>query len=836
MDWPASGEPHPGQPNAMRPHLADPHRWPGNGEAPIRFPTIFFTAALVVSAAVLLFPGALFRGETFYLGDLELYYRPAKSLVTRLSRESGGLPLWNPYWGSGQPFAASPQHAIFHPLTAAFFLLPFETAFRLQVIAPPFLSIAAMAFFLRTMGRSRGASMFGGIAWGLGGYILSTTSLLPILYTITPLPAVLAFAVRLHRSGRVRDGIALAATFGLECLGGEPSTLIATGFATCALFFDLCRRRTEFAAAADATAQPPTIPVAAIRLAGALLLGAALGGAMLIPAAHYLRNTDRAVPGGLPASIADQWSFPPIRLIELLAPRATGHVDLDLEESGWYWGSRLYADRHWPYLVSIYPGLAATLLAALAVWRRPRELWVWVALGLFGLLLAMGRNGPLWHLARLTVPLLAGNRYPEKFLVLFAFALVVCSAAGFDLLVSGPTSILRSFRRAATAVGVFAVAGGVLVLVISWMLGAKPWIDLGISPRLASRWGARVSLDFGCLALVAAAYRWGAGPENPRRRERAIVALLFIGVIDVGVAGRSLVPTSPISNFAAPPFLAKLIDPPLPGPIYHASVRDPRRAFIARRMEPPVPSEWGIASTFDRDYDHTERTWSLRATELFSRAVSENPALVAPLLARRGVAAIIRIRPAFARPASSSAPIPVGDAYEALKPRIRQPFVFFAKAVVRIASDSEWVAAVERLGSEASSTAVVQSRDADGVPFEPSTGTANVLVRTPVRILVDTDVSGPNAALLAVNQTWDEGWSARVDGQPRPVIRTDISLSAVVVQRGKHKVELAYQDVWIERGIVLSLSALLGAFLVFVADSRRTRRAQARGAARGMRP
>jgi len=818
------------QPKATFPPLTGsiPGRW--NGESPIGLRTILFGAALAVSAAILLFPRVIFRGETFSLGDLELYYRPAKTLVTRLWRESGGIPLWNPYWGSGQPFAASPEHAIFHPLTAAFFLLPFETAFRLQVIVPPFLSIAAMAFFLRTMGRSRAASMFGGIAWGLGGSVLSTTCLLPILYTLMPLPAVLAFALRLHRCGRIRDGIALAATFGLECLGGEPSTLIVTAFATGALFLDHCRRRTEFAAAADATPPRPTIPIAAVHLVGALLLGAALGGAMLIPAAHYVRDSDRAVPGGLPASIADQWSFPPIRLVELLAPRATGHIDLDLEEPGWYWGSRLYADRHWPFLVSIYPGLAATLLAALAIRRKPRELWVWVALGLFGLLLAIGRHGPLWRLARHTVPLLAGIRYPEKFLVLFAFALVVCSAAGFDLLVSGPSDFLRSFRRAAAVIAVFAAAVGVFVLVISWTLGAQPWIDLGISPRLASRWGARVSLDFGCLALVAAAYHLAAR----LRPERAIAALLVITVIDLGVAGRSLVPTSPISNFAPPRFVTKLIDPPLPGPVYHASVGDPRRAFIKRRMEPPALSEWGVASTFDRDYDHTERTWSLRATELFSKAVSENPALAAPLLARRGVAAIMRIRPAFARQGSPI--IPPEDAYEILKPRVRQPFVFFAKAVVEIASDSEWVAAVERLGSEASSAAVVQSREADGVPLDPSTGTANVLVRTPVRVLVDTEVSGPGDALLAVNQTWDEGWRARIDGRRKRVVRTDISLSAVVVPPGRHKVELAYRDVWIERGIVLSLSALLGAFFVLAADILRTRRAQRRGAAGGAHP
>jgi hypothetical protein len=92
--------------------------------------------ALPLGTLTALFPGAVLRGESFYVSDLAAFHRPIRSLLLRLSHESGGLPLWNPYLALGQPYAANPHYAVFHPTTALFFLLPFETAFRWQVMLP----------------------------------------------------------------------------------------------------------------------------------------------------------------------------------------------------------------------------------------------------------------------------------------------------------------------------------------------------------------------------------------------------------------------------------------------------------------------------------------------------------------------------------------------------------------------------------------------------------------------------------------------------------------------------------------------------------------------------
>jgi hypothetical protein len=101
----------------------------------------------------------------------------------------------------GQPVAANPEHEIFHPMTALLFLLPFEWGVPLPGDPPARLSpVLTMFALLRTLRRSRAASLFGGFL-GLRGYLLSTSNLLPIFFAVAALPLVVLFAVRVARQG-----------------------------------------------------------------------------------------------------------------------------------------------------------------------------------------------------------------------------------------------------------------------------------------------------------------------------------------------------------------------------------------------------------------------------------------------------------------------------------------------------------------------------------------------------------------------------------------------------------------------------------------------------------
>lgn len=756
---------------------------------------------LVAACEIALAPRAIFRGETFCERDLAGYYRPAKSLIEPLTRASEGLPLWNPMFASGQPFAANPEHELFHPLSTLFFILPFDWAFRLQVLLALLAAALSMFFLLGAFGLGFEAAVIGGLAWGVGGYTLSTTNLLPILFSIAVLPAVLAFGVRVLKGGRRSDMAGLTLTLGLECVAGEPSTLLMTGVLLPAAL-------AHVVPGVDAEELRRRLP----RLLAGLFLGAALGAVTLLPGLHHASKTVRA--GGLSEAAAGVWSLPPVRLLELVAPRLLGHVS-SVDER-WYWGGALYPGRNYPFLYSIYPGLLVTLLAVAAVVRDIRRLGVWLATAALGVLLAVGTHLPLWHLVRSIVPGMSGLRYPEKFFLLSAFATTVLAAFAFEGVVRGRADIRRSLGRGLALVGIVATCAGLALLSLDALGGSDQWVRHGISPAIAASWASVAASDSVRIGLVAAC---GLALLGLARRVTWIVLLT---AADLVLAGRPLVPTKPVVALTAvPPFLAPLVPWKPAGPLFHLAAWDPVLGTTTGICKPPIPAQWGIPTTLEADYDLTELRWSHRATERFFEAIRDDPSLFGPLLSRRGVSAVLRFRPGLSGRVGDR--LPVGPEGPLLLVRVRdpRPFVFCVSRLVPASGEREWQDAARRLGPDVASTAIVDPADLGFAPGEVSKGRVELTESVPGRIAFDVEGAGPHATFVAVNQTWDDGWSLLLDGAPARLVRVDLSLSGLSVPPGRHHVLLAYGDRWVTAGLVTSLAALTATVLLLLAGLRR---------------
>jgi len=80
----------------------------------------------------------------------------------------GDLPLWNPYSGLGQPFAAQGEGSPYFPLAVLRSTVPTSWS-NLVTFAAIGLSAASLYAFLRLLGLAPGASAFGGAAWALSG-------------------------------------------------------------------------------------------------------------------------------------------------------------------------------------------------------------------------------------------------------------------------------------------------------------------------------------------------------------------------------------------------------------------------------------------------------------------------------------------------------------------------------------------------------------------------------------------------------------------------------------------------------------------------------------------
>lgn len=356
--------------------------------------------ALLAALITLAFADVLAGSKALYYRDLTLYAHPAKSVLRDVVL-GGQFPYWNRALSAGQPLAANPAHEVFYPLTWLILLPDFDRGFQLFILVHLYLAAFAAYALLRSMRLAAPAAFLGALSFAGGGLFLSYLNLLPILASAAWLPAVCLFARRflIHRARR--DFALAAVCFAMQVVVGEPTTLLQTGILLG--LYALFRHG-----------------VRGVALVGLLSLAALLAGAVqALPALDHARDSVRA--RGFGYELVTEWSMPPLRIAELL------HRDV-LAGRG-----ALYGARGGPFVASIYPGLAITLLALGGLLLRVRGWPLALTIVAVSILLALGAHTPLWRWL-FDLGLVRSLRFPEKFILMALFAICVFGARVLDVL------------------------------------------------------------------------------------------------------------------------------------------------------------------------------------------------------------------------------------------------------------------------------------------------------------------------------------------------------------------------------------------------------------------
>ncbi|HEY52368.1 MAG TPA: YfhO family protein [Caldilineae bacterium] len=90
-------------------------------------------------------------------------------------------------------------------------------------------------------------------------------------------------------------------------------------------------------------------------------------------------------------------------------------------------------------------------------------------------------------------------------------------------------------------------------------------------------------------------------------------------------------------------------------------------------------------------------------------------------------------------------------------------------------------------------------------------GTAAVQHASPEQYRIDYNAAAPSTLLIA--EAWYPGWQATLDGQPVPIQRADLLLSAIAAPAGQHTVLMAFRPRSLRLGAGISL-AVLGLLLL----------------------
>ena len=404
----------------------------------------------------------------------------------------GDLPLWNPYSGLGQPFAAQGEGSPYFPLAILRSLLPASWS-NLVTFASIGISAISMYGFLRVVGPGTPAAAFGGAAWALSGVFtphLARPNYVDQFAMIPPLFLAAAWAIA---SRRTLAYVALALTVGLHAVAG----LLQIGVNTLLL---LAGFLVLYSSLKGETLRGR---VATVVVAGLFVgLGTALAAPYVLPIVEGVRAAyNKNVPNlaFLP--------MPTANVVMFFFPLVFGQVF-----QGWLAGTYPnVADWNNLYAHGSTGALFLAVLALAALHRAPREQRLVYLFFVGGLLFFLTRYLSLPPGAWVSSLPILNQQSPKHTNGPAVFCLVVAAAFGMEWL-----------RRVERRWGALLIAAVFLLLAVSlgvlvWRHGGLAAVDTGLALVhlsvtiavsvlvLLALWLAHRAPTDGQAALIAAA-------------------------------------------------------------------------------------------------------------------------------------------------------------------------------------------------------------------------------------------------------------------------------------------------------------------------------------------
>jgi hypothetical protein len=738
---------------------------------PERFAKSAPAALLVAVVAFLPFARGFGNGGALYFRDLSRHFFPLR-LFALDGLRLGELRYWNPLNHEGIPLPFPP---IGYPLDLLQLLWADERG--LSFLLALHLPLAAVAFFALARGleASRTGACAGALIYSLGGFALSTLNLYVYVEALAWAPLAILALRRVHAGGKAVAQAALLVGLLLSTAGIE----LCLQALMAALLLAPWERGRSLAWGAFA----------------ALVLGAALAAPVLLPMSAITSGTERAL--GFSADVVLNQSVHPFTLLQTVVGNLYG--DLGNLANRW-WGSNFF-ENGFPYILSLYLGAPALVLAAFGVPQRPLGRRLVLAV-LIALVVCLGRFFVLAHLVEALPQALRAFRFPTKAFYAVHLAVALLAAFGLDRLVAAAPRVWRHATCAWALSGLLLAAAPLLPRLApagtQWFLAHffPPGIPAPLRPPLLSEMlGDAAVAGLLCLACAALA---------------ALVALRRLAAFPAGVLLAAIVGGDLLRTGAG-------LNPMVRPDVLRVS---PEVVSLLGRLEArqrlhscdPKTSAAYWKGRFARQQDHEVFTF---ATWMETLAPNYNmPPGVATALSE-DLTSLVPVR-ATPRPGEHCRNLP------ALLPRLREGAVTHVLSLDPLEHpDLGHLEALPLRRVPPLSLHVYALRDP--LPFASlAEGRLRSFAMGPGAITVTSESA--LATRLLVRSGFSPGWRARVNGT-----RTDVSASAhghlqLLLPPGRSNVELRYHPPGLVPG---AAAAALALAIVIVLLLRRPRDFQA---------
>ncbi len=741
-------------------------------------------------------------------GDLVSFLFPIYRFAAR-TLSQGSLPLWNPHLYGGAPFIGDIQAGFLYPPNLLLFLLNPSFDYRwMEFLSIGHLWWAGLGVYAlsRTLGCSRPAALLAGLAFGLCDILFIHLGNLNLIAVLSWSGWILAACHRaLTRRSLSWAGVA-AALFAVANYAGHAQSSYYLGMSAgiYSLGLLVVQHWQSFTAQSHRSALRHFLVSLQFPLA-IFILTALLSAPILLPSFEMLPHTLRAEFG-----YQDTVSYslaPGPALIGLLTPGFFGRGPAA------YWGS-------WDRVELPYAGLVTLLLAAgaflLPIPEKRRQLFPWLALGLFGFAIALGGATPVHGGLARVLPVYGNFQAPARTIVLWALAVSVLAAIGLDAFLQKEKKGGNGPRSSHSLLYFFVIrtSGPALLLVL---------IPLFIvTTRLLS--GDAVALQRAStagMALLLAAIVWVAvwlllALYRRQRLSTSAVAALFIILLLLELFAASanidIGRSDPASKFVHPEIVAFLREQageeadcvpnqtercPAAAGTTRRHFRIDTRTGILDLWQPSTAAltglqdVWGISNPLELVHWYT--LWENnggRHTRIYDLLN------VLYVLVRDGTPLPEQYTLAYDAPG----PLAV---YENPDPL---PRAWLVSAAQILPDENAVLAALQEPNFEPSNTVVLMQNIAHSPGPEESTPLS---LDAPVSILSYDEneillaASAERPGYLVLSEVWYPGWRATVNGAAAPVLRANYTLRALPVPAGDLTIRLWYApDSW-RRGLTL---------------------------------
>lgn len=426
-------------------------------------------AAVLAAVAVVFWPLLLGVG-VYAQSDTFTFFFPVFAALYDAIR-AGELPFWTPHVFGGFPLFAEGQIGALYPPSHIAAQLPsaVEAFLVLRVFHVGVATLGAFAL-ARALGIGPAGAVVGGLAFGLGSFVVAQQHHANLLAATVWLPLLLACVeLALARQGWVGHGLlgVAALVLGVAALATHVQPLMLTG----AMLVAYVLVRQSWMAVGEVRARGlrrgvlPAILLlvdAAAMLVFVAAVGALIASAQILPLYELSQESWRAF--GWSYRDAIEYSLPPVNLVTLLFPFFFRTAD------GGQWSL-------WQIWESvIYVGVAPLLLAAVAALVVRRWAVTFFALAaLVSVGAALGGYLPfglyewLWH-----IPGMSLQRAPGRFTLITTLSLAMLAAFGADWLAAITADATRGRRRRLLVLHVCALV--VLGVLVAQLVAWRAWI------------------------------------------------------------------------------------------------------------------------------------------------------------------------------------------------------------------------------------------------------------------------------------------------------------------------------------------------------------------------